>query len=269
MEDIKKYIEELGISKKQLFNILKGKTQPPVVLKKSIKSKIFKVGLVGDTHLASSKEKRLELHSFYAQCKKEGVKEIYHAGDVVAGWGMFFGQENEVKVYGADNQVEYVVEHYPKETGIKTYFITGNHDLCWWNKSGIDIGEKIAAKRSDMVYLGQYQADIEINGVTTRLLHPDGGNPYALSYRSQKIAESISSGDKPHILALGHLHTSIYYVYRNIHIIQVGCFEGQSNFLMRKGINPVIGGWILEIETIDDPKNTVLSLSPRFVAFPQ
>ena len=99
-----------------------------------------------------------------------------------------------------------------------------------------------------MVYLGQYQADVVLGGVKIRLVHPDGGMPYALSYRGQKLAEHIPSGKKPHILVLGHLHTAYYFHYRLMHIIGAGSFEGQTSFLLRKGINPNIGGWIIKID---------------------
>ena len=118
-----------------------------------------------------------------------------------------------------------------------------------------------------MVYLGQYRGDVTINGIKVRFLHPDGGNAYALSYRAQKIAEQIPSGEKPHILVFGHFHTAHYFFYRNIHIFNAGAFEGQTSFLLRKGINPTIGGWTVRIRVAKDKKKTILSISPTFIPF--
>jgi len=89
----------------------------------------------------------------------------------------------------------------------------------------------------------------------------------ALSYKAQKISEQIPSGEKPHILVFGHWHTAHYFFYRLIHIFNAGCFEGQSTFLLRKGINPVIGGWVAEIRTGQDRKKTILSLRATFIPF--
>lgn len=260
-----KEAKDVGItSDAMLQRILKGKEFKPKTLKKSFQGKHFRFGVVSDTHFCSIHEKIHELHEFYAHCKRQGVDTVVNAGDIVAGWGIYKGQENEVHTYGADAQIAYVVKNYPKVKGIKTAFITGNHDLSWWNRSGVDIGAKVAEQREDMVYLGQYEGFLNIGGVKIQLSHPDGGGAYALSYNAQKIAEQIPSGKKPHILIFGHWHTSHYFSYRNIHILNAGCFEGQSLFLKRKGINPVIGGWIIDIEVADDAKKSIISFAPQF-----
>ena len=141
------------------------------------------------------------------------------------------------------------------------------HDLSWWKRSGVDIGVLISAKRKDMVYLGQYSGEVVLSGIRIRLIHPDGGGAYAISYKMQKLIEQIPSGRKPHIFIAGHYHTALYFFYRNIHAFQAGCFEGQTTFLLRKGLNPAIGGWIIDVETNKDKRKAVLSLSPTFVPF--
>ena len=139
--------------------------------------------------------------------------------------------------------------------------------MSWLNLAGVDIGNLVASERKDMIYLGQYQGDLEINKTRIRLIHPDGGGAYALSYKAQKISEQIPSGNKPHILCFGHWHTSHYFFYRNIHILNSGCFEDQSLFLLRKGINPVIGGWTVKVRVADDKHRTILSFTPTFIPF--
>src|SRR3990167_3417620 len=42
-----------------------------------------------------------------------------------------------------------------------------------------------------------------------------------------------------------------------------GCFEGQTTFLLRKGINPTIGGWIVRVSIANDKKHTITSLTPK------
>ncbi len=260
-----KILEEYGISEAELRRILQGKKKKPKILKKHITDKTFKFGIVSDTHLCSNEERLDELHTFYSICKKEGITEIVHSGDLIAGQGIYKGQENEISAFGADNQVAYAVENYPK--GITTYFITGNHCLSYWKQNGVDIGEMVASRRKDMVYLGQYQGEIELGGVRIRLIHPDGGMPYAMSYRGQKLAEQIPSGRKPHILILGHLHTSYYFHYRLMHVFGAGSFEGQTSFLLRKGINPNIGGWIIKVHIATDKKKSVVSITPSWIPF--
>lgn len=155
--------------------IVQGKKSRPKILTRNIGNKTFTFGAVSDTHFCSIHEKLDELHTFYEICRKENIKIVVHAGDLVSGWGIYKGQENEVHTFGAEKQAQYVIDHYPKVEGITTYFITGNHCLSWWQKSGIDIGRLVAAGRPDMVYLGQYQGDLVVEGIKIRLLHPDKG----------------------------------------------------------------------------------------------
>ena len=258
-------MKELGISKEQLRKLVRGKKSNPKILKQDLSDDTFKFGIVGDTHLCSIHEKLNELHTFYEICRKEKIEVVVHAGDVLAGINVYHGQEFEVHTLGAKKQVDYVAKNYPKVKGIKTYFILGNHDMVYWHRMGIDVGDMISTQREDMVYLGQYQGDLFINGIDIRLVHPDKSGAYAVSYNLQKMAEQIPSGKKPHIFIAGHYHTSLYFFYRLIHLFQAGCFEDQSLFLLRKGINPTIGGWTVKVRIAKD--KTILSITPTFIPF--
>ncbi len=84
-------------------------------------------------------------------------------------------------------------------------------------------------------------------GTTLALIHPSGGTAYALSYKPQKWAESLSGGKKPDIAGIGHFHKIEQLFYRNIHIFQTGTFESQTPFMARKGLAAMVGAWILSI----------------------
>jgi predicted phosphodiesterase len=260
-----KTLKEYGLTERQLRMILNGRKPKIKIIKQQITEDELEFGVVSDTHLCSTHEKLNELHTIYAIFQKVGIKTVFHSGDLLCGWKVYNGQENEVKVFGADNQVKYVVDNYPYQEGITTYFITGNHDLAWLKLAGIDIGERIAEKRPDMKYLGQYQGDFILNGVKIRLFHGEGGGSYALSYKSQKVAEQIASGKKPQVMLFGHWHTSLYFFYRNIHILHCGAFEGQSLYLVRKGLNPSIGGWAIKMRT--SKNKSLIAFNPGWIPF--
>ncbi len=211
------------------------------------------LALFGDTH-GSSKEERLdELHTFYDICEAEGVTHALHAGDITAGDRVYPGQLYEVKRVGAHAQVDDVVVNYPYRKGIETLFVTGNHDLSHWKHSGVDIGRLIESERDDMTYLGRYGATVELSpGFTVYVLHMDGGVPYAISYRRQKIVEGFMGGTKPSVFMAGHDHQHCWFDMRNIEVFGTGCFEGQTDFLRRKGIEPQIGGWVVNVKLDED-----------------
>lgn len=262
---MKKLIAELGLSESDVKKILiNSQRHKPKVLTRYFSDKEFKFGVVSDTHLCSIHEKLDELHTFYAICKKVGCEFILHAGDMVEGSGRIYrGQLSEINVYGALRQAEYAVKNYP--SGMTTYFIAGNHDMSFFNENGVDVCKIISEKRKDLIYLGQYQADIILGGVKFRLMHHDKAPAYALSYPGQKIAEQIASGDKPHILLLGHLHSAFSFWYRLMNILSCGAFQGQTPFLMRKGINPAVGGWICTVRT--GKKDPVIAFETSWIPF--
>ena len=224
------------------------------------------IGLLGDTHYGSMYSNPDLVNAIYEIYAKEGVKHVYHTGDLVEGEHMYRSQEYEVYAHGYDKQLEDVVKNYPKCEGLVTHIISGNHDLSFWNSSGADIVKEASKARSDIDYLGQDEADIDVgNGVILKLLHPAGGTAYALSYFSQKAAESLPGEEKPNILAIGHFHKSEYIPgYRNIHIFQTGTLMSQSPYMRRKKLSAMIGGWMLRFHT---QNKEVTRMNAEFIPF--
>ena len=259
--------KEFDLNKTCLDRIMiGGRKTKPRILKTHITNRKLKVAIIGDTHLCSWYEAINELHTFYAICKKEGVKHVVHAGDILDGGMSHAGWENEIHTFGADRQVKYLVKNYPKVNGIKTYFITGSHDHSFWKRGGHNVGQAIDKQRPDLTFLGMSAGDIRLGSVKIKLVHPSGGMPYALSYRGQKISEHIAPGTKPHILAVGHLHTAYYFHYRNMHVIGVGAFQKQTPYLVEKSLMPDVGGWICSIHL--DKNGGVVAFTPSWITFP-
>lgn len=211
-----------------------------------IKGNTIRFGVVSDTHLGSRYCQNSFLKWFYGHIKKQGATFVLHSGDLVDGEGVYRGQEYEVHAHGFDEQLEYVVKNYPN--GLPTYFITGNHCLSFFEKKGgADIGKAIATRRSDMHYLGQLGAYVYFGNVKAYLVHPSGSPPYAISYRGQKLVENMSTENKANLMILGHYHQAYSFFVRNTYLLGGGGFQGQTPFLRRKAVYPVIGGYFVEI----------------------
>ena len=207
----------------------------------------FKIGIMSDAHLAAKEEKLEELHMMYDVYEAEGVKVVYNAGDITEGWGVYRGQEFEVKLPGQEEQIAYAIENYPRRPGIITKFITGNHDLRQYERGGVDPGRSISRERDDLIYLGPMAATVNLkDNVKMELLHPAGGLSYAISYKAQKYINNLTSEQLPDILVFGHYHTSFYMHYKDVHFLQAPCFKGQGLWEKRLGLNPTIGGWLVE-----------------------
>lgn len=254
---------ELGITEKDILDLLQTEHKPkPKVIDRRLKGNKFKFGIVSDTHFGSKFEAINELHTFYKKAKDDGVEFMVHAGDIVDGSAsMHKGFLYELHALGADDQINHVIKNYPNS--LTTYFITGNHDYSHYKQNGTAISTAISKGRPDLIYCGETEGDITINGIIIRLYH-GGSGAYAISYPAQKHINNIQGGNKPHILIFGHLHTSYYIPYRNIHSLGAGCFQWQSAWMRSKGLNPVVGGWIVEVEHKD---GEIISFNPKFVQF--
>lgn len=217
-------------------------------------TKHIRIGVVSDTHIGNVNNQMTFLHELYDRFKEEGITDVYHSGDISDGWyPNRSDQVYELHALGADNQVNYICDHYPKRDGITTHFIIGNHDYTFIRNTGYNIGPAIALKRPDMKYLGAYNARVWLTpNCDMELNHPGDGSSYAMSYSIQKYIDSLSGGDKPKILINGHHHKFITMFYRNIHAIECPCTEAQTPFMKSKRLAAHMGGLILDIHVTED-----------------
>ena len=227
---------------------------------------VLKFAIIGDTQLGSKYAQISHLKNFYELCASEGIKDVYHTGDVTDGLKMHSGHEYELYKTSADDMVQDVIENYPRIEGITTHFITGNHDASIYKQVGYDIGNTITEKRPDMKYLGRDCALIFLTpNCKLELRHPWDGTAYALSYKPQKMIEAMESDSKPNILAIGHYHKAEYLFYRNVHCLQTGCFQGQTPYTRGKGISVHMGGWIVTIHV--DKNGTITRFGSEFIPY--
>lgn len=234
----------------------------------NVKTNTITFGLIGDTHFNSKYIQLTYLNDFYNQCTAQEITDVYHVGDIDEGEMMRPGHAYENYKQGADDHILEIVKNYPYRKGVTTHFITGNHDASFRKSCGLDIGKQIATKRSDMNYLGRDVANINITDkITMQLRHPWSASAYALSYRPQKIVESMEAAclDKPDILCIGHYHKMEYLFYHGVHVFQTGCFQSATPFTTGKGISVSMGGWIVTVET--DSEGNLKTITPKAVVY--
>ena len=220
----------------------------------------IRFAIVGDIHAGSLHFDQGALEGFANYCADIGITDVYAAGDIIDGHKIYRGQEFELRDLGLDKQLERVQGlDLPHE--LTWHFITGNHDDSFKNESGVHVGKAIERVRPDFYCLGETQATVkfqtDVGSYKLMLLHPGGGSSYALSYRPQKIVESIEGGQKPNMLAIGHYHKAeMIPSYRNVTTIQTGTFQRQTPFMQRGGLAAHVGGWIVEV-TMEEKANRV------------
>ncbi len=218
-----------------------------------------KLGLISDTHYCSVAERPDLVEKAYTRFENEGITTVIHAGDVMDGYGVFKGHNQEVKVVGGQAQAEYVVRHYPVRKGMKTFFISGNHDNKSFEKEGIDQcglltqgflhHGKWVEGRKDLVYLGQYSRTLALpNEVTIQVLHPHGGSAYARSYPQQKRSREMKTDDRPSMQVSGHYHQWCWIVEDYTHMLSLPAFQDLTTFFERLGFPRQMGFCIMEYQ---------------------
>lgn len=237
-----------------------------VLEKKWNGTKTITFGIVSDTHIGSKYQQLTLLNKLYDQFEQFCVEDVYLPGDISEGIKMRPGHEQECFLHGSDDIEDYIIDKYPKRNGVTTHFITGNHDHSIIKLSGHDIGIKIAEKRKDMNYLGMSNAKVYLTpNCTMELNHPLDGAAYALSYSIQKLADSLSGGEKPNILINGHHHKALYLFYRNIHMLEAACMQAQSPWMKGKRISAHVGGFIITVEVGETGE--IKRFLPEFIPF--
>ena len=244
-----KYLNKIleKYSETELKIIAEGKTQ---ILEKSKKLDInfegnrVRIGVMTDAHIGHQKFYEQRLFAAFEEFKKEKVDFVCHAGDVTEGMSHRPGHIYELTHLGYDQQKKYAVELFGQWADTPIYAIDGNHDRWYIKSNGAMIVKDIDRELSNFHFIGHDEGDIKLNDkVSIRLWHGEDGNSYALSYRVQKILESLQGGDKPSIMFCGHTHKYVKLFERNVHAISIGCLEDQTKWMRGKRLaaNPGFG----------------------------
>lgn len=226
-----------------------------------------KIVVMSDTHIGSvySPEDFHKVVADYCNDQKNGVDCILHCGDLVDGFkiGRAGTQIYELTDVGFDAQRKKAIS-LMSQYNKPIYIISGNHDMYFREFAGANIVQSVCDALPNMTYIGNDSADIDVDGCTIRLFHGGDGSSYALSYRLQKLVESISGGQKPNILLAGHVHKFCYIMERNIHAISVPSLQMQTSFMRARKLASHTGFLVMEFDTQD---GNVCNLAVKYYPF--
>ena len=236
----------------------------------------FLFGGMGDNHSGSKWERQDVLEDLYDRFYAAGCNRVFNAGNWLEGED--HKNKFDLLVHGMEDQVVYLVTRYPHRPDMDTYAITGeDHEGFFCRRESVDIGkftERMMreAGRSDWHDLGFLEARVELVNANTGkrgslvVMHPGGGSAYALSYRPQKILESMSGGEKPNVVLIGHYHKLSVNLIRNVWAIQVGCTQDQTIFMRKKNLEAHVGGVIVDLEQ-DPETGAIIACTPTLIHY--
>ena len=207
----------------------------------------IRIGVLGDTHLGSSYTSEFNIYKAFEEFKRANVDFVVHSGDVTEGMSNRPGHIYELSHLGYDKMKNHAIDVL-SQCPAPAYYIDGNHDRWFIKSNGAMIVKDICDAIPNATFLGHDEGDIKLKSNTTlRLWHGEDGNSYATSYRIQKVVESLSGGEKPNILLLGHTHKQAYIFERNIQCVSTGCMQYQTPWMRGKRISAHTGFHIIDV----------------------
>jgi UDP-2,3-diacylglucosamine pyrophosphatase LpxH len=225
----------------------------------------IKVAIVSDTHLGSNSNALDELNNFYKYAKEQGVSVVLHVGDISDGY--YTNRPTSIfeqHAVGFQNQLDYITENYPVIEGVKTYFITGNHDWTHTRNGAANIGEVLSNYRDDLVYLGHNFGQFEINDTVISLIHPTDGSSRTWSHKLQEVIDR-NEARRGNIMLVGHYHKQLYMKYKGVHGFLVPSFQHQTGFMADNNLTSEVGGIIMTLKF--DDNGSLASINQEWVNY--
>jgi DNA polymerase II small subunit len=233
----------------------------------------IKAALISDTHFGSklfSKEKWKRFVRWL--CKEEEIEYLIIAGDLVEGIGIYPDQEEELAFKDIKQQYRFcakALEEFPDD--LKIICTMGNHDSVRLAEPQTALKEELKSLFPENVDIRGNPVNIKIEGVNIVPYHGVSINSFADSIPGKDIRQPeeimqlmiekrhlapmfgrgvrLSPEEKdylvleevPDILVSGHVHKIGSKIYKDVKIINPGCWVGQTNFQEKMNIDPDVG----------------------------
>ena len=224
--------------------IVPGYAKVPII---SFEGERIRIGAITDTHIGSVDFHEERLYQAFDEFRKSKVDFVVHAGDVLEGMSNRLGHIYELSHLGYDLQKTYAVEIFSQWTDTDIYAISGNHDRWYIKSSGANALGDIDKELKNFHFLGHDEGEISLKGkAVLRLWHGEDGSSYALSYRLQKILESLTGGQKPNAMVVGHVHKYVDIFERHVLCTSIGCIQSQTRWMRSKRISAHTGFAIID-----------------------
>lgn len=230
------------------------------------KETVLKLLEISDLHTGCRNFDKAGLDKTLQEAKLRGVEYVHISGDLLDGYGVYRGHENNLKNNKAIEQVNELMSVLEKYDF--WYIVSmGNHDQSFCMRGGLDpikyLEAKMAKKGKRFTYLNAYEGNIIHAGIVFRMIHLQGGAARAASYKVQvylsRVFESnlndVSIGGKIYNLRsiqAGHFHTFYALSMSGVTIIMPGNFQHDGDLEKRMGISGKTGGVFRELTIVDN-----------------
>jgi len=214
----------------------------------------YRLGVGSDVHVGSISHLGHGWRRWCDSLAEEGITEVFLCGDMVDGYKVYPGHLNNLREWSVEGQTDLAAEGMrPYEGVLEFRSISGNHDYSYTKASGVKPLDMIAAKCDNFKNDGDFKADWIIGGAKFRGIHGAGGRAYSFSYSAEVYLRNVIDGSSdlseiPDSVWIGHYHKSGWFQKAGVHVLYPGNFQGQNEYLVRKGLSGPHGGFIVDMD---------------------
>ncbi len=225
-----------------------------------------RIAVISDLHFGSLYCLKDQFTAFVNMAYDMGVRDFFCPGDMVE--GCYRHAQFERSSESLEEQQTEFLDAYPQRPGMRLFYIDGNHDFTFTEKTGVESGRNLMRMarergRDDLHFFGSRGALIQYGETRIELWHPKKGNGYALSYQLQNKIRDTAPERLPHILFTGHTHQYVKFRKSNVWAFYSGTFQhGDAPYGRSLGGDVSMGGTILDWRIDDD--GVVRELADRF-----
>ncbi len=126
--------------------------------------------VISDTHFGSIFESIEYLEIVYDYAIKNGIKYIFHCGDLIEGEEYYESERIKWKYRNIYLQIEHILNDYCYDESIKNIILLGNHDVKSLKVRGIDLND-VLKERNDFISLGYRNGYIKVKNDYIALKH--------------------------------------------------------------------------------------------------
>lgn len=221
--------------------------------------------VISDTHIGHKKSRTAEVHELIKHAYAQGVRTVFHAGDVTEGHYMSIRPTSikELAAIGFDEQLEMANEVFPVLPGLKYYSISGNHDFSFDRNAFANPVKVLSRMRDDFTYLGHNYAKIELTPkVSITLVHPDDGIGQNYGLKLRQHIDRNRPERLGRFIFMGHYHKFTHLHYMGIDAWVLPSFIDQTDFMETKNLESVVGGIIMSLKV--DKDGDIVSFIPEY-----
>jgi len=204
--------------------------------------------ITSDWHIGSTYFSEMAWRELVRDVRRERIRDILAAGDLLQGLGVYRIELMDLKEPKIEYQIEEMIEHLkmlPRRC--RVHMVIGGHEekIKGRYQVGLDPLKTVANSVRNVRYYGSV-ANLKVNGRWRLMMMHSAGVSVSIGSTLLNIFRRLPE-PKPDILVTGHRHQLLALTpERNKLLIEAGCLQKESSYLLGKGYVAQVGWLILD-----------------------